>query len=54
MSTLDHGIESCFQCLTISRKQNRSKEILGNKNKNNNNNNNNNNRKISWKSHWSQ
>ena len=47
-STLEHGIESCFEFLTIPRKQvqDRSKEFLGNEN--------NNNKKISWKSHWSQ
>ena len=50
MSTPEHGIESCFKCLAVQRKQvkDRLKELL-----HNNNNNNNNNKKISRKSHWS-
>ena len=46
MSTLENGIESCLECLTIPRKQvqDYSKEFLRNKN----------NKKISWKSHQSQ
>ena len=41
-------MESCFECLTVPRKQvkDRLKEFLRNKN--------NNKRKISGKSHWSQ
>ena len=47
MVTLEHGIESCFKCLTTPMKQvqDRSKEFLRNKI---------NNKKISWKSHRSQ
>ena len=43
MSTLEHGIESCFKCLIILREQvqDRSEEFLQNKN--------NDNKKISWK-----
>ena len=43
MSNLEHRIESCFECLTIPRKQiqDHSKEFLQNKS--------NNNEKISWK-----
>ena len=49
MSTLEHGIESCLECLLISRKQVQdcSKEFLRNKNDNNS-------KKISWESHRSQ
>ena len=37
MSTFEHRIESCFQCLTIPRKQvqDRSKEFIQNKSNNN-------------------
>ena len=43
MSTLEHGIESCFKCLIIliEQVQDRSEEFLQNKN--------NDNKKISWK-----
>ena len=48
MFTLEHGIESCFECLIIPRKQVQdcSNEFIRNKN--------NINKKLSWKSHWSQ
>ena len=46
--TLEQGIEGCFECLIIPRKQvpDPSKEFLRNKNNINKN--------ISWKSHRSQ
>ena len=47
MSTLEHRIESCFECLSIPIKQvqDRSKEFLQDKSYS---------KKISWKSHRSQ
>ena len=45
--TLEHGIESCFECLILSRKvQDHSTEFLRNKNNINKN--------ISRKCHWLQ